>query len=126
MARKQQHERMKVRRPCIAYLRNMIRLRQLKKWDAVYWACPPDLAALTMPQKMAAKADGYEAGVFDLTIIGARKHLTKVWLIEFKYGKNTYTKEQKDVVEAFNNTLVDTIQIKSIDEFHEFVENNLK
>jgi hypothetical protein len=74
----------------------MIRLRQLKKWDAVYWACPPDLAALTMPQKMAAKADGYEAGVFDLTIIGARKHLTKVWLIEFKYGKNTYTKEGKE------------------------------
>jgi hypothetical protein len=104
----------------------MIRLRQLKKWDAVYWASPPDQGALTMPQKMAAKADGYEAGVFDLTIIGARNDLTKVWLVEFKYGKNTYTKEQKDVVEAFNNTLVDTIQVKSIDEFQEFVENNLK
>lgn len=124
--KKQQHERFKVRRPCIEYLRNMIRLRQLNKWDAVYWASPPDLGSLTMPQKMAAKADGYEAGVFDLTIIGARKHLTKVWLIEFKYGKNGYTKEQKDIVNAFENTLVDTIQIKSIDEFKEFVDSNLR
>ncbi len=125
MANKQ-YERFVVRRPCIKYLREMIALNQLKRWEFLYWVCPPDHGATT-PQKAAAmKLDGYEKGCFDLTIIGANSEDIKVYLIEFKFGKNDYTPEQKQIAIGTLATPIVAMKIYSLDEFIEFIKQELK
>ena len=81
----------------------MIFYNLLKKYDFIYWACPPDLGNLPIHIARNMKLDGYEKGVFDLTIIAGNKDILKVWLIEFKYGSNGYTKEQKLIAENTEN-----------------------
>jgi hypothetical protein len=124
---RKQFERDKVRRPCIKLFRTLINYNILNKYDFLYWACPPDLGNL--PQHIAnnMKLDGYEKGVFDLTIIAGNKDILKVWLIEFKYGSNGYTKEQKTIAENTEYIKnIEAIKIKNIDEFQLFIDNNLK
>ena len=121
-----QHERFKVRRPCIAYLREMIALNQLKRYEALYFACPPDLGKLNAQQTKQAVLDGYQKGVFDLTIVCANKDEHKVFLIEFKYENGKYTTEQQATIDKFEGTPVVAMKIRTKDEFIEFVENSLK
>ena len=122
-----QCERHKVRRPCIKLLRTLINYNLLKKYDFLYWACPPDYGKLPKHIANFMKLDGYEKGVFDLTIIAGNKDLLKVWLIEFKYGSSDYTKEQKLTAENIKYIKdIEAIKIKNIDEFQVFLDNNLK
>jgi len=72
------------------------------------------------------KLDGYEKGVFDLTIVGYGKDVTKTWLIEFKYGKNGYTPEQRAIAQSCDDTPVEAIQIRSLEEFQIFLKENLE
>ena len=124
MAR-QQSERLLVRRPCIKLLRQYKDDGVFKAWKLFYWSCPPDLGKLPLKVVGAHKLDGYEKGVFDLTIVTATTKVSKVWLIEFKYGKNGYTKEQKEIATDAENTPVETIKIYSPDEFATFVNKEL-
>lgn len=122
-----QCERYKVRRPCIKLLRTLINYNLLNKYDFIYWACPPDIGNLPPHIARNMKLDGYEKGVFDLTIIAGNKDILKVWLIEFKYGSNGYTKEQKLIAENTEYIKdIEAIKIKNIEEFHAFIDNNLK
>jgi len=126
MAQREQHERMKVRRPCVAHMRDQINYNQLKKYPFLYWSCPPDVGK-QKPQTIAAMVlDGYEKGVFDMTIIAANETEIKAWLIEFKWGKNDYTDEQKIIAKKAANTKVIALKLYSLDEFKLFVANNLK
>ena len=120
------YERKLVRRPCIELLRSMRNKNQLKRYPFMTWSCPPDQGKLTPQQRKAAKLDGYEKGVFDLTIIAANETEQRVWLIEFKYDKGKYTTEQKALAEACNNTPVQALIIKTVDEFEIFLRENLK
>jgi len=70
--------------------------------------------------------DGYTKGVFDMTIIAANEEEVKVWLIEFKYGKNGYTKEQQAVSDGCVDTPVEAIKIYTLDEFKVFLRENLE
>ena len=124
--RKNQFERFLVRRPCIKYLREQINLNQLKRWPFLYWTCPPDHGKMTGKQAGEMKLDGYEKGCFDLTIICADNDNVHIYLIEFKYGKNDYTDEQKEIAIATLATPIEAIKIYSIDEFMEFVTGELK
>lgn len=119
------HERDKVRRPCVAIIRRMIALNQLRRYKSVYWTCPPDHGRVSIQHASQLKLNGYEKGNFDMTVIAASPEVVKVWLIEFKYGTNDYTAEQENVVNKFDNTPVKTIKIKSPDEFIEFLLGNL-
>ena len=121
-----QLERDLVRRPCVAHLRDMQAYNQLKRYDYVYWICPPDMGKLQPHVAKKMVIDGYQKGVFDMTIMGINTDSVKIWLIEFKYGKNGYTKEQKIVADACEGSPVDAIKIYSIDEFEAFVEKELK
>jgi len=125
MVRKQ-NERDLVRRPCVKYLRQAIAYNQLKRFPYVYWSCAPDVGK--QPPRVMARlvADGYEKGVFDMTIIAANEKEHRTWLIEFKYGKNSYTKEQKAIATLAENTPVQAIKIYSVDEFIELIERDLK
>lgn len=122
-----QHERDKVRRPCIAYLRQMIAYNQLKRYTFLYWTCPPDLGK-QKPQVIARmKKDGYEKGVYDLTILAGNAQVSKIFLIEFKYGANKLTDEQQiiwDKSQSINN--IEAIIIKSTEQFKEFIAENFK
>ena len=122
-----QHERDKVRRPCIAYLRQVIAYNQLKRYPFLYWTCPPDLGK-QKPQVIARmKKDGYEKGVYDLTIIAGDASILKVWLIEFKYGANKLTAEQQVIWDkAASIAGIQTLIIKSYEEFQEFITTNFK
>lgn len=120
-----QHERLKVRRPCVKLLRDYQRQNLLERYQVLYWVCPPDLEKLTQRQRMAALADGYHAGVFDMTIIGGNPGQTKVWLIEFKYGKNGYTASQSTVVEGAKGTLVECLIVRNTEDFLKFIEREL-
>lgn len=122
-----QHERDKVRRPCIAYLRQVIAYNQLKRYPFLYWTCPPDLGK-QKPQVIARmKKDGYEKGVYDLTIIAGDASILKVWLIEFKYGANKLTAEQQVIWDkAASIAGIQTLIIKSYEEFKEFITANFK
>lgn len=116
------HERDKVRRPCIAYLR---KIKPYAK-DKIYTISPPDIGFVKEPWRLnALKLDGYDKGVFDLNLILAGKDYIKVWLIEFKYGKNNYTHEQKEIAEMFECTPVETIKIYSLEEFQDFCDEEL-
>ena len=122
----EQHERLKVRRPCVAYLRAMRDKNQLKRYQRIYVVSPPDLGKIRPWVAAQHKLDGYEKGVFDMTIIAANDTAVKVWLIEFKWGKNGYTKEQKAIADSFEGTPVETVKIYSQDEFIEFVNKELR
>ena len=98
---------------------------QLKRYPFVYWACPPDHGKLQPHIAKAYKLDGYSKGDFDMTIVAANQDEVKVWLIEFKYGKNGYTKEQKAIADSCEGTPVEAIKIYSVDEFEAFVRDNL-
>lgn len=125
MAKRQHHERDKIRRPAVKYMRHMVALNQFKRWKFFQWICPPDLGQLSPAQIGSMKADGYEAGVFDMTIIAATPQTTYVWLVEFKWQKGDYTDEQKVFAAAAEGTPVRALRIYSYDEFKLFVENNL-
>lgn len=120
-----QHERLKVRRPCVAWLRTMRAYNQLKRYQSVYVSCPPDLGKQTPKAIASFVADGYESGVYDMTIVAANPGVVKVWLIEFKWGTNNYTKEQSQVAASFSNTPVTTVKIYSVEEFQKFITENL-
>ena len=135
MAKRIQHERLKVRRPCIAHLRDMINYKQLKRHQFLYWACPPDMGKLPPYVASAIVLDGYEKGNFDLVIIavGDKKYITnpgliQVWLIEFKFGAGTYTAEQKAIAQVVEPLAapIKCLKIYSPDEFRDFVTINLK
>lgn len=123
--RREQHERFKVRRPCVKLLKNYERYKLLNRYQALYWVCPPDLGELNERERMEAIRDGYHAGVFDMTLIASNPELTRVWLIEFKYGKNPYTESQKKICTMFENTSVECLQIHNTEEFLKFMEKEL-
>ena len=122
MAKRNNYERDEVRRPCIAYLRS---IKPYTK-DFIYVVSPPDFGFVQEPwRQKALKLDGYEKGVFDLNIILAGKDYVKVWLIEFKYGKNNYTPEQRYNAEMLESTPVETIRIYSLKEFQDWCDKEL-
>ena len=122
-----QFERDKVRRPCVAYIRRMLLYKQFNRYPFFYWTCPPDLGKQKPSAIARMKLDGYEKGVYDLTIIVGNSQETKVWLIEFKYGKNKLTTEQQKVFDdALPICNTKSIVIYSLEEFISFAENNLK
>jgi hypothetical protein len=125
--KKEQHELLKVRRPCIALLRKLLKYKQLTKYPFVYWSCPPDVGYLAPYLRNIYKLNGYEKGVYDLTIIAGNESILKVWLIEFKYNKSDYTPEQKAIAEKTTNIKdIKALKIKNIDDFNEFLIKNLK
>lgn len=119
------NEKLLVRRPCIAALRSLIKQNALKRYPFLYWACPPDLGRKPGKEIASAVLDGYEKGVYDLTIIAASETVSKVFLIEFKYGKNSYTPEQKIIAQKASNTPIIAMKISSLDEFLSFLRDNL-
>lgn len=121
---RKQNERDLVRRPCIRLLRSYRCYGLLDRYQFFYWSCPPDLGVVTDREKSRYKADGYEKGVFDLAITAANPNELRQVLCEFKYGSNGYTKEQRGVAQAAKETPVETIIIKSIDEFKDFIDEN--
>jgi len=122
---KKQLERLLVRRPCIKLLRQYRDIGAFKAWKLFYWSCPPDFGKLTPQVACAHKLDGYEKGVYDLTIIASTDTEVKVWLIEFKYGKNKYTTEQEQIANNAEGTPVETIKIYSEDAFATFINRKL-
>jgi len=115
-------ERDEVRRPCVSYM------RKIKPYvrGKLYVVCPPDLGFIKEMWRIAAmKLDGYDKGVYDMNLVHVDGDVVKVWLIEFKYGKNGYTTEQKEVAEMFECTPVNTIKIYSLAEFQEFCDREL-
>ncbi len=120
-----QYERELVRRPCVTSLRAMIELNQLKRYPFLYWTCPPDPGRKKPHQAHNMKLDGYTKGNFDMTIIAAGSDVIKVWLIEFKYGKNDYTTEQEAIAESCEGVPVQAIKIYSLNEFQLFLKENL-
>ena len=120
-----QNERNLVRRPCIEYLRTMIELKQLKRYPFLYWTAPPDVGKTRPWIAQQMKLDGYQKGVFDLTIIVADQTDIKAFLVEFKYGKNKYTPEQKTIADSCQETPIQAIKIYSLEEFQAFLKDNL-
>lgn len=119
------NERDKIRRPAIAYLRQMKNHGQLNKFPFFYWTCPPDMGKQSPQVLFKMKLDGYEKGVYDLCIIAGSLNTLNVWLIEFKYGKNSLTKEQKEIYKSSHN--IKNIKVKiirNIDEFMDFINTN--
>jgi len=121
-----QNELILVRRPCIKYLREQKALNQLKRFEEVLIICPPDLGKQTPERIRRAKLDGYEKGVFDLTIIGVNKWVSRVFLVEFKYGKNKYTPEQQAIADSLEGLSATALKIYSLDEFIEFITKEFK
>lgn len=125
-----QNELTVVRRPCVAYLRKVQDLNQLKRFDFLRFICPPDYGKKLPHQGAILVQNGYEKGTFDMTIICANnspdKGADKVFMIEFKYSKGTYSKEQKALADSAKGTAITTLIIRNIDEFKEFVERELK
>lgn len=121
--RNNQNERLMVRRPCINYLRTCKQLNQFKGWKVFSWTCPPDQGKLSAAQASAAKLDGYEKGVFDLTIFAATEHQAKIWIVEFKTEKGRYTPEQKLLAESCEGTPIKAIIVRNVDEFQEFIKS---
>ena len=109
----------------MAYLREIIELKQLKRYPFLYWACPPDFGKVKPWVAAQMKLDGYSKGNFDMVIIATGSDLIKVWLIEFKYGKNGYTVEQKAIADSCEGIPVKAIKIYSLDEFQSFVKESL-
>jgi len=116
-----QPERVLVRRPCVAFLRECRDKGLFRHWDFFQLISPPDLGKLRKWVATQYWLDGYEKGVFDITIIAAKKDIVKVWLVECKYGSNGYTDAQKAVVKMAQDTLVQTIKVYSLKEFQDFV-----
>ena len=114
-------ERDEVRRPCVKYLR---KIKPYVK-GKLYPICPPDHGNVPPWKAAQLKADGYDKGVFDMNIVHVVGDVTKVWLIEFKYGKNGYTAEQKEIAEMFECTPVNTIKIYSLAEFQDWCDKEL-
>jgi hypothetical protein len=122
VAKRKNNERDLVRRPCVDYMRGIKPYVKGK----VYVVSPPDLGFVAEGWRIAAlKKDGYEKGVFDMNIVHVKGDIVKVWLIEFKYGKNDYTVEQKEVAEMFECTPVNTIKIYSLAEFQDWCDKEL-
>lgn len=126
MATQKQLERKLVRRPSIKYLRHLVAYKQLRRYPFIHIICPPDLGKLTPAQAGQMKLDGYDKGVFDMTLVCANKTETKVFLIEFKYGKGKYTDEQEQVARDCDNTPITALKIYSYNEFITFIDQNLK
>lgn len=121
------HERDKIRRPSVTLLRTLTLHKQLKRYPFFYWTCPPDVGKQSQATMARMKKDGYEKGVYDMTIIAGNAHEMFVWLIEFKYGANPLTDEQKQTwTKAQNIRNVNTLIIKSYQQFEEFVTLNFK
>lgn len=117
--RRIQHERLKVRRPIVKFMREMRALNQFKY--KLTWICHPDSGSLSGATAAAFKLDGYEKGVFDMTIIASDGEVgVKVWMVEFKWDKNGYTDEQQAVADMFEGTPVQCLKFYSLDEFKEF------
>ena len=121
---KNQNERKLVRWPCIKTLREYLDAGILtKKYPFFYWSCPPDPGLVSAPQqRRLMKMDGYEKGVFDLCISVADCTKSITYLVEFKYGYNNYTPEQKLIAEKAEQTPVRVIKIKSHEEFIDFLD----
>ena len=124
--RRVQHERLKVRRPCVKEIRQLRAINYFKRWKFFHVIVPPDPGLLTGKQKTDYKLDGYEEGVFDMTIIAADEKTVRTWLIEFKWQYNGYTDSQKEVIKAATDTPVECVKIKSLSEFRKFIAENLR
>lgn len=122
----EQKELLYIRRPCVKYLREVISLNQLKRFEFLYWTCPPDMGKQTAVRAGILKLNGYEKGNFDMLIIGSNKWANKVFLIEFKTEKGKYTPEQQAIADKAKGTAATVLIIRNIDEFKEFVERELK
>lgn len=115
-------ERDEVRRPCVSYMR---KIKPYVK-GKIYVVSPPDMGFIKEMWRIAAmKLDGYDKGVFDMNIVHVVGDVVKVWLIEFKYGKNGYTPEQAEIAEMFECTPVNTIKIYSLKEFQDWCDREL-
>jgi hypothetical protein len=121
MAKRINHERDKVRRPCVAYMR---KIKPFVK-GVIYVVCPPDHGNVEPWRAAQLKADGYDKGVFDMNVIHVIGNVVNVWLIEFKYGKNDYTHEQREVAEMFEITPVNVMQIYTLQEFQDWCDREL-
>ena len=119
VAKRVQHERLKVRRPVVKFMRKMRALNQFKY--RLTWICHPDSGSLSGAKQNAFKLDGYEKGVFDMIIIASDGDVVvKVWMVEFKWDKNGYTDEQQAVADMFEGTAIKCLKVYSPDEFKEF------
>lgn len=121
-----ENERQLVRWPCVERFRTWRDLGLLKKYDFVYAIIPPDPRKIKPHHVKYLIKDGYEKGVFDMTIIASSKGVVKVWLIEFKFEKAKYTKEQAAIASNAEQTDVKTLIIRSVDEFDAFLVENLR
>jgi len=123
--KRENHERDKVRRPCVARLRSCLAQGILKRYPAIAWTCPPDHGKVTPARARQLYLDGYEKGVFDMTITAANHEIERSFLIEFKWGRNGYTTEQAAIADKFQDTPVTVIKIRDVDEFDKFLKEYL-
>ena len=114
-------ERDLVRRPCVAYMR---KIKPYVK-GKIYIVSPPDVGFVEPWRLAGLKADGYDKGVFDMNVVYVADDVVKVWLIEFKHGKNDYTFEQREIAKMFECTPINTIKIYSLKEFQDWCDSEL-
>ncbi len=124
--KREEHEKLKVRRPCVAYFRKQRDLNQLKRYSFIQCICQPDYGKKNDWEKNLMVLDGYEKGVFDMTLICGNENTVRAFIIEFKWGKNDYTDEQKAYADKAAGTPIVAMKIYSIDEFIAFVDKELK
>lgn len=122
--RNKQLERQLVRRPCVARWWEYIGLNQLNRYTFLQANFSLDFGKLDPKTRGLLKLDGYGKGIFDMTIIAGDSDITRVWLIEFKYDTD-YTKEQKAIAKAVENTPITALKIHNVDDFDVFVRENL-
>ena len=110
-------ERDFVRRPCVALISLYQEMGRFDSYPFFEWVCPPDVGKVPIHVAAKFKKDGYRKGNFDMIIIAADELDAVVHMIEFQYGSNGYTAEQKMVADSSKGTPVFCVKIKSVDEF---------
>ena len=116
-------EKKNVRHPCVEMITTL--RTQFKRYPFVDWVCPPDWGKVAPWKAAQLKKDGYKKGDFDMIIMACDNVHARVWMIEFKWGYNKYTPEQKAKAEALNGLYITPMIIKNVDDFYEFLEREL-